>query len=185
MGLINRTTTGKYLALLAVSGILIYVAVSFLSDTTSSKDESISVVIEEKDDKQAHPEVQKRAKSPLAKSDDVQTGTPDSESIDEELVALSNDPELAFIETVEDILDHIDHPSVQRYIAKLPEQAQESIRLEALRHSVSKRVDAIEASDFSAIDVDVLFNDIDELSRTRVMLPGEGDALKVYLQNKM
>jgi len=85
-------------------------------------------------------------------------------------------------QNMDDILENIDHPSVQAMIAAMPKASQKTIAMAALKQSVSKRLDLIEANPVSPIDLISLNQDIDTLAKNLVMMPGEARNLKAYLQ---
>ena len=89
------------------------------------------------------------------------------------------------ISTVDDLLDNIEHPKLQEYIRSLPFDAQKVLHTAALKQSVSKRVDDFELTGVPEHDVGRLFDDIDMLSSRGVMMSGEAERLKKYLQARI
>ncbi len=87
--------------------------------------------------------------------------------------------------TMEEILDNMEHPSVQALIASMPAESQTTIAMAALKQSVSKRLDLIEADPSSVIDQSSLSQDIDLLAQNLVMMPDEARNLKAYVQQRI
>ena len=85
---------------------------------------------------------------------------------------------------MEQVLENIDHPVVQEFMAALPPESQKSLKMAALKQSVSKRLDIVEANPLSPIDLKNLNKDIDELAKNFVMMPEEARNLKAYLQQR-
>ncbi len=86
--------------------------------------------------------------------------------------------------SVEELLDNMDNPRVQRYIESLPDEAQESIYVASLKQSVSTRLDEMEESGVLTSDPQTLFEDLDTLSVHGLMMPGEVEGLKAYIRTR-
>lgn len=87
--------------------------------------------------------------------------------------------------SVEDLLDNIEDPRVQKYIESLPDEAQESFYIASLKQSVSKRLDEMEETGVLSSDPQTLFEDIDTLGRHGLMMPGELENLKAYIRQRL
>lgn len=120
-----------------------------------------------------------------SQEDKTQTTSPDTISPEEDEVssALINQV-MGQFQSMEEVLENLDHPSVQAMIEAMPKASQKTIQMAALKQSVSKRLDLIETNPHSPIDLSSLNKDIDTLTENFVMMPGEARNLKAYLQQR-
>ncbi len=172
MGKINKHVSKKYL--IAVTGVcvLVGILISVTDQSPHQKETVESDVISNKVDQitdTSKVAIEQPEKEMLNRSADK------SHASEEAFEAIE-------FNSIEEILENIDDPAVQAYVNSLPDEAQESIYIASLKQSVSKRLDDIEASSHTDVDIDVLFHDIDILRDHKVMMPGEVESLKAYIQ---